>query len=187
LALNIVQVEEINALLQEVPRLVDRLENRSSDFWDGVHTWLKHAENILENNRLPTVSQVAAYRAMLLQATRGAQSGDITIAGKPTPRKIRDATATLVLQRCNQLLHDLIAERQTVFQEADRLARQLIAVAEVNGMIQRCKNNSPHQAFLQCVQKSIEADPNLLGVYTHLVALVGKVDVLIFLDRAIVD
>jgi len=166
---------------------VDQLENRRSDFWDGVHTWLKHAENILENNHLPAVSQVAAYRAMLLQASRGAQSGDIRFAGKPTLRKIRDATATMVLQRCNQLLHDVIAERQTVFQEADRLARQLIAVAEANGIIQKCKNNSPHQAFLQCVQNSIGTDPNLVGVYTHLIALVGKVDVLIFLDRAIID
>lgn len=187
MALNLVQVEEISALLKEVPRLVDRLENRRSDFWDGVHTWLKQAENILQNNRLPAVSQVAACRAMLLQAARGTQCGEITFAGKSTQRKIRDATATMVIQRCNQLLHEIIAERQTVFQEADRLARQLIAVAEANGIIRNCRSNSPHQAFLQCVQMSIGADPNLVGVYTHLVALVGKVDVLIFLDRAIVD
>ncbi len=185
--LNLIQVEEISALLQQVPQLVDRLEKRRSDFGDGVLAWLKQVETILESNRLPVVSQVAACRAMLLQAARGVQSGDITFVGKPTARKNRVATAGMVLQRCNQLLHDVIAERQTVFQEADRLARQLIAVAEANGIIQRCKGNSTHQAFLQCVQKCIAADPNLVSVYTHLIALVGKVDLLIVLDRAIVD
>lgn len=187
MALNLVQVEEFSALLQQVPHLVDRLEKRRSDFDEGVLTWLKHAETILENNHLPAVSQVAACRAILLQAARGVQHRDIAFSGRPTPRKIRDATATLVLQRCNQLLHDVIAERQTVFQEADRLARQMIAVAEASGIIQNCKGSSSHQTFLQCIQNSIATDSNLLSIYTHLLALVGKVDVLIVLDRAIID
>lgn len=188
MALTLVQVEDIEALLAQVPKLVDRLEARRSDFENGVHAWLKQAEAILESNRLAAVSNVAACRAMLVQAARGVRNPEIVFTGKPTPRKVRDATASLALQRANQLVHDIIAERRAVFQEADRLARQVIAVAQANGIVDQCKAASPnHPSFLLCVQKTIQADPNLVSVYTHLIALVGKVDVLIVLDRAIVD
>ncbi len=184
MALNVVQIEEICALLREVPRLVDRQEQRRADFGGGVEGWLKKVETVLENNRLAAVSQVAALRSLLLQAARGVIPGEISLGGRPTPRRILDATASLVLQKCNQLLHEVIAERQSTHQEAERVARQLMAVAEVKGIIERCRNGGGRQAYLQTLQAALATDPDLAGGHTHLVSLVGKSDALIFLDRA---
>jgi hypothetical protein len=184
MALNVVQTEEICQLLQQVPRLVDRLEARRADFADGVTAWLKQVEKTLENNRLPAVSQAAAWRSLMLQAARGVQLREITLAGRPTTRKVIDATASVVLQKCTQLLHEVIAERQTAHQEAERVARQLMAVAEVKGIIDRYRNRGNHQAFLQAVRDAVASDQDLAGGYVHLVSLVGKSDALIFLDRA---
>lgn len=185
MALNVVQVEEIAAVLREVPRLVDGLESRSSGFLEGVHKWLKKAESVLESNRLPAVSQVASCRAQLYQAIRGQQISGISFSGRPTPRKIADATAAMVLQRCDQILHDAIAERMTVNQEAERIARQLVAVAEAKGMLAQCAGEPGAGGVVSCLQQKLKSDPDLAGLYTHLAALVGKNDVPVFLDRAL--
>ena len=185
MALNVVQYEEISALLRKVPRLVDQLEARQSGFVEGVLAWLRQAEATLENNRLAVVSQVAACRAMLVEATRGVHTKDVVFVGRATPRKIQEATASMMLRRSNDLLHGVIAERQAVFPEAERIARQVMAVAEAKGLIRDCDDGRPHQQFLQCVQQKVAADRDLASVYAHLVALVGKNDVLVFMDRAL--
>jgi hypothetical protein len=185
MALNVIQYEEIVALLRRVPVLVDELEARRSSFVDDVLAWLKQAEGAMEHNRLPVVSQIAAGRATLIEAGRGVQTRELAFVGRPTTRKIQEATAAMVLERSNDLLHGAIAERQAVFQEAERICRQVLAVAEAKGFIQACSDGRPHQAFLGCLQQHVAGDQDLASVYLHLVALVGKTDVLIFLDRAL--
>lgn len=185
MALNVVQFEDIVAHLRRVPALVDMLQARRTGFSDAVLDWLKEVERSLESNHMPVVSQVAGCRAMLVESARGSYTEDIAFTGKPTTRKIRDGVAGLVLQRSSDLLHAAIAERQAAFQEAERLARQIVAVADVKGMIDACGDGRPHQQMLTCLQTKVEADQDLASVYVHLVSLVGKTDVLIFLDRAI--
>ena len=185
MALNVIQYEEIGALLHQIPRLVDKLEARQSGFVEGVLAWLRQTEVTLENNRLAAVSQVAACRATLIEAARGVHSKDVVFVGRATPRKVREATASMVLQRGNDLLHSVIAERQAVFQEAERISRQVMAVAAAKGLLRDCAGTGQRQQFLECVQQKVAADQDLASVYAHLVALVGKADVLIFLDRAI--
>lgn len=185
MALNVAQYEEISALLQQVPRLVDRLESRQSGFAEGVLAWLKQAETALQSNRLPVVSQVASCRAMLIAAARGVQAKEVVFVGRPTPRKVQDATAGMALERGNELLHGVIAERQGVFQDAERIAGQVIAVAAARGLVGECGGGQSHHQFLQCVQQKVAADPDLASACAHLVALVGKTDILVFLDRAL--
>lgn len=185
MALNVAQYEEFCALLRQVPRLVDQLEARNAGFIGGVLAWLKQAETALENNRLPVVSQVASCRATLIEAARGVQNKEVVFAGRATPRKIQEATASMVLDCSNQLLHAVIAERQTVFQDAERISGQVVAVAEAKGLVRDCRGGQTHQQFLLCVQQKVTVDPDLASAYAHLVALVGKNDVLVFLDRAL--
>lgn len=185
MALNVVQYEDIVARLGEVRGLVDQLEQRHTGFPDSVLEWLRELEEALESNHMPVVSRIAALRAMLVESARGVYSEEITFAGPPTSRKIRDGVASLVLQRGSELLHDSIAERQAAFQEAERISRQAIAIAQAKGMLDECDDGRPHQAMLQCLQEKIAADPDLASVQLHLVSLVGKTDLLVFLDRAI--
>lgn len=185
MALNVLQYEEIVSLLREVPGLVDGLETRSSRYPDDVLGWLRRAEVVLEHNRLPAVSQVAACRATLISATRGVRAPDVVIVGRPTVRKVREATASMVLLRCNDLLQGTIAERQATFGEAERIARQVLTVAEAKGIVETCRDGRPHGAFLACLQQQIAVDPDLANANAHLVSLLGRSDVLIFLDRAV--
>lgn len=182
--LNVVQVEEIRDLLLQVPRLVDGLEAHESGFINGVLDWLKAAEGILENNRLAAVSQVATLRASLIEAIRGVRSSELVFAGRPTARKVREATAAEVLQRGTELMHTTIAEREAVFQEAERIARQIMAVAHAKGLLASHEADGPRHS-LSHLEDRVAADPDLTAVHAHLIALVGSADILIFLDRAL--
>lgn len=184
MALTVAQLEEISALLREVPRLVDQLHVRRPGFAEAVLDWLKRVETTLENNRLAVVSQIASCRAMLIEASRGVHDKNLVFVGRPSARKIVDATASMVIGRCNELLHGVIGDRQTVFQDAERIARQIMVVAVAKGFVLECGGRG-HREFLQCLDQKIAADPDLVSAHAHLLALVGKSDFLVFLDRGL--
>jgi hypothetical protein len=185
MALNVAQYEDIVSHLGKVPGLVDMLEERRTGFPDAVLEWLRAVEKSLENNHMAVVSQVSGCRAMLIESARGVYSEEISFTGRPTVRKIQDGVASLVLQRVSDLLHAAIAEREAAFAEAERISRQVIAIADAKGMVQACDDGRPHQAVLECLRGKLGADQDLASVYVHLVSAVGKTDVLVFLDRAI--
>lgn len=132
----------------------------------------------------PAVSRISSYRAVLVAAARGVSSQDVTYVGRPTTRKIREGAASIALQRSNEVLHDVVAERRAVFEEAERISRQILAVAEAKGLIRPCEDGRPHDAFLGCLRQHVAADTDLGSIYVHLVSLVGATDVLVFFDRA---
>jgi hypothetical protein len=183
-ALTVAQYEEILAVLRRVSPLVDVLESRNAGFYDEVLDWLRLAEKILTDVRLPAASEVAACRGRLIEAGRGAQPAELSFVGRATLRKVREATATDVLRRGNEVLQGVIAERQLVFQEAERIARQLLAVAELKGLLPT-GDAQAQQRFVYELRDRVTEDPGLATAHAHLVGLVGATDTLIFLDRAL--
>ena len=185
MVLTVLQYEAIVGLLREISPLVDALEARRTGFAADVIDWLRRAERTLEDNRLPAVSQLAACRAQLIEAGRGIQPKDVAVPGRPTTRKIQEATAGLVLERSSEILHAVIAERQATFQEAERVSAQLVVVAGAKGTVAACEDGNQHPEMLRCLQQSMATDADLASGYAHLLSLVGKSDVIIFLDRAL--
>lgn len=185
MALNVAQVEELSGLLQQVPALVNLLEARRADFAAAVLAWLKQLEQALEQHRQPAVAQIAAARAQLLQAARGQIFKEVNFIGRPTPRKLQDAAANQSLQRAHQVVNELLSERQASFAEAERVARQVVAVAEVKGLVQRALAVNGHDAQLHLLQQLMAADSDLAAAMAHLGGLVGRFDLLVFLDRAL--
>jgi hypothetical protein len=184
MALTVLQTEQIAGLLREVPGFVDGLQARRPGLAGDVVEWLRRAESALENNRLPAVSHLATLRAQLIEAERGVQTTEVTFAGRPTTRKIREATVGVVLERSSDVLHGVIGSRQTVFDEAERITAQLVVVAGAKGLVAKCAEGSQGEA-LSCLQQSMAGDPDLASGYAHLLSLVGTTDIVIFLDRAL--
>ena len=112
------------------------------------------------------------------------QPGDLTLVGRATGRKIREATASEMLRHGNDVLRAVIAERQASFQEAERIARQLLAVAHLKGMLPAASDAQSQQRFIVELRDRVVADQGLATAYAHLVGLVGATDALVFLDRA---
>jgi hypothetical protein len=187
MALTIAQYEEVLAMLREVPGLVDKLESRNAGFFDDVLGWIRRAERALTDSRQPTAAQLAVYRARLIEAGRGVRQGDLTVIGRPTTGKIKEATAALLLGQGSEVLQALITAQQSVFQDGERIARQALAIARLKGLAVMPGDGVSQQRFLQDLRDQLAADPDLASVHAHLVGLVGATDTLVLLDRALVS
>ncbi len=183
--LRVVNLEEFHRLMMELPDIVDALDARRSDGPVAVRAWLVEAEGVLERNRMPAAGNVAALRARLDSAGRGAVPEGVVMSGNVTRRKVVQAVAADVIGGAAGLLATQIGADEQRFDEADRLARQLTVAAQVKGMVNGHPTTGDHAGAVSSIWSAIVADPELGGGAVHLLSLVGPSDALIVMDRAL--
>ncbi len=181
--LHIVNLEEIQSLLLRVPKLIGDLERRDPNFLGAVKEWLTQMEQVLLNNRLPVAAEVAVLRGVLIGAERGVMPPGMVFRGRPTARKIKDASAADVLRKAEELVANAIRGDAAQFAEGERLARQLVTVAQRKGLVPAASRADRHAEMLNAIWRALIADPDLGPATTHLAGLVGTYDALILLDR----
>jgi len=179
--LNLLNLEAIHNLLLRAPSIVHKFEERDADFFPSVKRWLMDAEELLVNNRMPVAAAIAGERGTLIAAERGAIPQRVAFAGKVTPRKLREAAAAEVLRHAEELISNSIRAEVARFTEAEKLMRQIVAVA-VRKALQHGIAHSRSEV-LKATWILMSSEPELAGVATHLVGLIGSNDALVLLDR----
>ncbi len=180
--LGLLNLEEIQALLLRVPPLVDGLARHDPDFPTAVKDWLVQVEQALLRNRLPLVAEIAGLRGTVIAAERGVIPPISVLSGRATPRKVREAAASEALRKAGTLVADSIRGSEIQFAEAERLVRQLVALAERKGFLAATSGASTQR--LVTLWNVIRNDPELGAVATHVSGLAGPDSALILLDRA---
>lgn len=183
--LRIVNLEEIHGLLLRIPSLVDELERKGPHAIDGVRQWLVTLEQVLENNRLPLAGNIAALRVGLDAALSGVIPAGIEFHGSVSRRKIREAAAADMLKRASDLVTSAVQGDGNRIDEAQRVARQLIALARFRGLIPASRPAGDPIENVKSVWNSMQSDTEIGQGAAHLVGLVGPYDALIVLDRGI--
>jgi hypothetical protein len=183
--LRIVNLEEITSKLLQVPSLVNLQETRDPNFANNVKQWLSELEKILENNRIPAAGSVASLRGVLISAERGAIPAGIEFQGRATGRKIREATAADVIRQASDLVSNVIKRDQERIAEAERITRQLVALAKTKGLIREHPHNNNLADSLKHIWRTMSADPDLSQGTASVEGLIGPNDALIILDRTI--
>jgi hypothetical protein len=181
--LHIVNLEEIQAMLLRVPGLIHALDRRDPEFLRDVKTWLTQAEQILVSNRLAVAADIAALRGVLISAERGVVPPGLVFNGRVTARKIRDAAAADILRKAEEILSSAIRADAAQFVEAERLARQIVSIAQRKGLIRSLPTGNKHTETLNAYWQAMLADPELGPATTHLAGLIGIHDAWILIDR----
>jgi hypothetical protein len=184
--LRIVNLEEIQGMLLRIPALVDLQERRAPNFAQDVKQWLSELEKVLDNNRMPVAGNVAALRGLLISTERGVIPAEVELHGRATKRKIQEATAAYVLRQTGDLLSGVIHKDYERVVEAERLIRQLVALAKARGLIQKfppAKDNFTD--ILKATWRTLSTDPDLSPGAANVEGLIGPHDTLIVLDRII--
>lgn len=186
--LHIMGIEEIEGMLMEIPGLIDRLEARDARFLEQSRTWFSRMEEVLANNRLAVAGDVAALRGALIATERGNPPADLVPTGGRVTAKVKEAAGADLLRRAGDLLRDVIRPHTERIAEGQRLARQMIALAQQKKIYreQPCEGDEVGErtARLRNLLSTMARDPELGPLATHLIGLVGTCDVLILLDRA---
>ena len=181
--LPLLNLEEIEAWLLNVPALVKRFEERDPDFVPAVKSWLAGVEDTFSKNRLPQTAEIAVCRGALISVERGYSDGAAP-QGRMGARNFREARATHLLKRATELITQTIHERRGQVDEAGRILMQIVAVADHLGLIPTDSGQS-HTAYLQAVLLAISNRPELASLVVHVTGLLGKADTLMMLDRAV--
>lgn len=181
--LHLLNLEAIEALLLQVPALVNRFEERDPLFPPAVQSWLAAVENTLSKNQMPVTSEIAVCRGALISADRGFSDGSAIKRGVGA-RKSKAAQACHLLKRATELIAETIRFRRGQVDEAGRVMMQIVAVADRLGLIPP-EAGQNHTAYLQAVLQAISDRAELTSLVVHVTGLLGKADTLIVLDRSI--
>jgi len=181
--LHLLNLEEIESLLLNVPTLVKRFEDRDPDFLSAVISWLAAAEDTLSKNRMPQTSEIAVCRSELISANRGFSEG-APLQTRMGARQLREARASQLLKRATEVLTETIHHRRGQIDEASRLMMQMVAVADHLGLIP-ADSGQNHTAYLQTILQAMVNRTELTSLVVHVTGILGKADILIVLDRSI--
>jgi len=183
--LRIVNLEEIQGMLLRIPGLVDLQKRGDTGFAQEVGQWLSELEQLLHNNNMSVAGNIAALRALLISAERGVIPAEIEFHGRPTKRKIQEAAAAYVLRQTGDLISSVLEKDHGRVAEAERMARQMLALAKAKGLIRERPDGENFTDILKGAWMSLSSDPDISPGAINVEGLVGPQDALIVLDRAI--
>ena len=183
--LHVASADEIGDLLVELPTLFHLQEQRSVDFPQRAREWLGALESVLIANRLYQAGLVGALASGIASAEQGQLPTGIQFQGRMTRSKAATAMASRALHGAADIAAAIMAENSTRFGEAERVASQLVAVAQARELLPPRKARSSSLTYLREVRQALASVPDLETALIHLEGLVGRQDALVFLDRAL--
>jgi len=186
MTLKLVQLEEIEKLLLEVPALIKRHEKREPAFVQVSIEWLDRLVHAVEQNRLTCTASIAALKGVLLSAKRGVLPPDLSGAATISRRKLAAAAAVRALQSATEMVRDETDNVRARANDAYRIARAALAVADAKGLIKAARGAAiriPPSRLLSM----IEQDEDLRSASIQMLGILGRADTVITLDRALSD
>jgi hypothetical protein len=182
--LRIVNLEEIEGLLLALPEIV-KVQEAGGDFPARVATWLQQLETVLAANRLFQAGSIAALRSAAAAAANGSVPVGLQMRGTPTHRRFVFMVASHLLQRACDIASAVVAESKPRLADGERVAQQLVAVADSRGLIMPREDGVDNTQYLRALRRGLAASQDLASAVAHLDGLVGAHDTLVLLDRAI--
>jgi hypothetical protein len=176
-------LEAIQAQFLELPGILRAYEERDSEFAERARAWLNRLEAALEDNQLPVVGTVAGLRGQLVSAERGAIPSGLTFLTMPNPRKLRDAAAAEALRHAEEVVTAALRADAAQFDEAGRLVRQMVAVAQLRGLLAAAAGASTHSEAVNAIWSAFLRDADLAPGATRVAGLVGAHNALFLLSR----
>lgn len=181
------QLEGLDALLLDVPRLVGLFEDREWGFVDDVKAWLGRVEMVLQSARSSAVSEVAACRAEILAAEAGTPIASITLPPRTTRRKVRDAVALSSLTQGQELVREATASSREAVDQSRRVLRGLLATAGNRGLFDGDVRPPFETPVLTRLWSRMVADEIIGPSATQVLALMGFGDTIVLLRRILAE
>lgn len=181
--LNIVNIDEIKGLLFRIPQLTDLQQQRDPSFDDEVKKWLSELEKVLENNRIVQTGEIATLRGVVISAERGVIPQGMNFLGRSSRRKVVEAAVSYAMREAGHLVTEIIQKDIDRVSDAERMMRQLIALAKAKGINLDVPDNGNHTDALKHLWGALSADPDISPGTINVEGLVGPNDALIVLDR----
>jgi hypothetical protein len=176
-------LEAIQAQFLELPTIFRSYEESDSEFAEHARAWLNRLEASLEDNKLPSAGAVAGLRGLILSAERGTIPPGLSFLGTPNSRKLRDAAAADALRRAEEIVSGVLRADAAQLEEAGRLMRQMVAVAQLRGLLNAAHDGATHSDAVNAIWSAFLRDADLAPGTARVTGLVGAHNALFLLSR----
>ena len=183
--LRLANLEEIQKHLMQIPALTDLQESHDFLYVAKGKLWLADLEKILSNNRIMQAGEIATLRGIVISAEDGITPAELVFLGNLSKRKTIVAAAAFAVRRACDVVLELVQGDVARFAEAERMMRQLIAIAKAKGLLQQIPHNGNPTEILRYLWLMLSNDQDIVAGTTNVEGLVGQYDALILLDRLI--
>ena len=86
-------------------------EQKSVQLFDAVRTWMKKAESVFLQNKIPLGAQITAYRGILTSVDQdGLHPEDLAFHKTPSRVKMKRAAAMVYMQKVVQLIFSYLLQ-----------------------------------------------------------------------------
>lgn len=175
----------LNEHLLKLPELTDRYAAHDAGFVPGSLSWLAEVEQTLLRLRLPLAGMVASARSQVLATKDGFREREL-LADSANPRQAQRATTTIVLNRVEAALRQVIDDRDGQIKALKEKMAQLLAVASAVRPIPT-PDGQPRQEWLRTLWSSIPVTSETVGMYTYLNATTPHDDLYPLLEELLDD
>ncbi|MDP8905019.1 MAG: hypothetical protein M3N29_06855 [Chloroflexota bacterium] len=179
--LRLMLAEEIEQLLQQLPRIARLQEEQPAAFVARATIWLDLLEQALVAGRLDPRGRASGVRARLASVREGPPQLAREMRVQASRTRMAASAAAEALATAAELARAALAENARRFAEAEQLARQLIIAADARGVGLRGAGGRALPA--RVVRERIARDLELVSQLATLEALVGSDDTLVLLKR----
>lgn len=176
-------LEEIQAQFLELPAIFRAYEQHDGDFAERARDWLQRLEEALTENRLPSAGAVAGLRGLIVSAERGTVPAGLSFIGGTSPRKLREAAAAEALRRAEETVSNVLRADVAQLDEAARLVRQMVAIAQRKGVLGEAAGASNHSEAVNAIWAAFLRDPDLAAGAMRVNGLAGAHNALFLLSR----
>lgn len=177
------QIEAIQAQFLELPAIFRAYEERESNFAEQARAWLCRIEAVMEAARLPAAGAVAALRGVVISAERGVLPPGLSFVNPPSPRRLRDAAAAEALRRAEETVNGVIRGDVGQLEEAARLLRQMMAIAQRKGVLSAALGATTHSEVVNAIWAAFLRDAELAPGATRVTGLAGPLNALFLVSR----
>jgi hypothetical protein len=183
--LRIVNLEEMQREIMKISALVDLQQRRDFSLEEKVKGWLANLEKTLESNHFMQAGEIAALRGMILSAENGIVPPAVAFHGLATRQKIVAAAISFALRQAGSVVSEVLKEDVSRVAGAERMMRQLVAIAKAKNLLQPVSANNNHTESLKFIWRTLAKDADIAAGTINVEGLVGPHDALILLDRII--
>jgi hypothetical protein len=180
--LRLINLEEIKASFLKVSSIIDLLSEKDSNAIVKTKEWLLEIEKILTNNKIPEVGKIACARGSIISAEMGFVPAGFQV-DNVNKLKLRIFVALEVLKQSSNIVFEIIQKDIVRIEEAERIMRQVIAIAKSKGLLDDFPNPPLTTDILRSFWKKFALDNNLTQGVVSIEGLIGPYDSLIIFDR----
>ena len=182
--IRLIQVEEIEQLLQQLPRIVELRKSQPVAYVARAAMWMDLLEQALLAAHADQVGQIALLHSSLIYARHTAARDAAEPHAQLTRARRLALEASAALEQAAGIATAILDEHRPRLAEAQRLLRDLLARARSLNLMPAA-GAQPTHARLTEVRLALATNRKLERAYAAVEAQVGADDALLLLGRAL--